>query len=113
MEIYGRNSQYTQVDIHGKTPKGNCCVPGGPQCLKTKFDLTKVLEKVSQRQTDVQFAISSDAGRYLCDFIYYTSLNADHAPVLFVHVPELGSPYTVHQLATALKNIVEVLLNEL
>ena len=113
MEKFGRNSQYIMEDIHGKTPEQYHCVASGPDCLETKFDLTTVLEKVAKCQTDVQFAISSDAGRYLCDYIYYTSLHANCAPVVFVHVPELGAPYTVHQLATALKNIIEVLLNEL
>ena len=113
MEMYGKNYGYSIGDIYNKVPDGKICVSGGPSCIETKFDLQKVLEKVSARQTDVQFAVSTDAGRYLCDFIYYTSLHAECAPVLFVHVPELGDPYTVHQLASALKNIIEVLLDEI
>lgn len=99
------------ADIYGEAPEGFKCVSGGPDCLQTKFDLPKILEKVSERQADVKFGISSDAGRYLCDFIYYTSLYVNSAPVLFVHVPELGKPYTVQQLAQALKTIIEVLID--
>ena len=100
-------------DIHGKRPKGQCCVPGGPECLQTKFNLHKIVDKVSRRQGDVEFVVSSDAGRYLCDFIYYTSLHVNSTPVLFVHVTELEKPYSVHQLAKALKNIIEVVLEEM
>ena len=113
LEKFSRNSQYSMRDIHGKTPDGQCCVLGGPECLQTTFDLPRVLEKVSRRQSDVEFVLSSDAGRYLCDFIYYTSLHTGCTPVLFVHVTEMEKPYTVHQLATALKNVIEVLLDEI
>lgn len=101
------------ADIYGESPDGFTCIAGGPECLQTTFDLDKVLEKVSGKQADVQFDVSSDAGRYLCDFIYYTSLHVNSTPVLFVHVPELGKPYTVHQIANALKTIIEVLLDEI
>ena len=113
MEKCGKNYGYSIGDIYDKVPDGKLCVSGGPRCLETTFDLHKILKKVSANQTDVQFAVSTDAGRYLCDFIYYTSLHAECAPVLFVHVPDLGEPYTVHQLASALKNIIEVLLDEI
>ena len=113
MEKCGSNLPYVNVDIYGKVPEGYKCVANGPEHIQTTFDLQKVVEKVSQLQSDVRFDVSEDAGRYLCDFIYYTSLHTNCAPVLFVHVPELGKPYTVNQLAHALKNIIEVLLSEL
>ena len=113
MEKRGSNHPYLMSDIHGGLPHAGKCVSDGPDYIDTTFDLDKVLEKVSERQTDVQFKQSDDAGGYLCDFIYYTSLHAQCAPVLFVHVPELGKPYTVRQLASALKNIIEVLLDEI
>ena len=68
------------------------CVSGGPHCIETTFDLKKVLEKVSARQTDVQFAVSTDAGRYLCDFVYYTSLHADCAPCALRSCARPGRP---------------------
>lgn len=112
LEKCGRNSGYSQNDIYGKKPDGEACVPGGPEYLQTTFDIPKVLQKVFRRQQDVKLATSSDAGRYLCDFIYYTSLYVNTAPVLFVHVTSLEEQYTVQQLARTLKNIIEVLLEE-
>lgn len=45
---------------------------------------------------------SSDAGRYLCDFIYYTSLveywrkdSKAMAPVMFLHVPGNSGDYDI------------------
>lgn len=113
MERIARNRPYLMADVHGRAPSGFKCVQGGPECIQTRFSLERVCEKVSRKQTDVDFGVSSDAGRYLCDFIYYTSLHVSSAPVLFVHVPELNKPYTAEQLGLALKAIVEALLEEM
>ena len=113
MEKFGRNKGYVMADIHGRAPEAYMCVQGGPDAIKTCFNVEGICEQVSKRQTDVTFETSSDAGRYLCDFIYYTSLHLNQTPVLFVHVPELGKPYSAQQLGTALKSIVESLLAEL
>lgn len=113
LERYGKNLLYTERDINGKQPEGQCGVVGGPDRLETTFDIPRVLEQLNIRQPDMQFRPSSDAGRFLCDFIYYTSLHLNSAPVLFVHVCTLNNPYSVEQLALALKNIIEILLAEL
>ena len=51
--------------------------------------------------------------RYLCEFIYHTSLKADIAPALFVHVPCLDLPYTKEELADALKHIILAALRQI
>ena len=89
------------------------CVPNGPEAIQTRFNVERICEQVSKQQVDVTFEVSRDAGRYLCDFIYYTSLHLNMSPVVFVHVPELNKPYSADQLAVALKKIVEVLLEEM
>ena len=113
LEKSGRNSVYSEPDINGKSPEQGCCVLGGQEYLETAFDVLKVLGNVSQKQLDVQFGMSNDAGHFMCDYIYYTSLHVNTAPVLFVHVCEVDKPYSVQQLAVALKNIVEALLQEI
>ena len=85
---------------------------GGPDCIKTNFDLGRICSKDGETGTGVDIATSEDAGRYLCDFLYYTSLHQGGAPVLFVHVPPLNEPYTLKQLAAACKCIVEILIEE-
>ena len=113
LEKCGKNFPYFMEDVDGKAPHGFKCVADGPQSIETCFNVEKICEKVSQKQNDVEFGVSSDAGRYLCDFIYYTSLSINSAPVLFIHIPELDKPYTSHQLASALKTIIETLLQEM
>ena len=113
IEKCGRNTGYCQGDIFGRTPETKTCVPDGAEVLETSFDVQALSEKVSSSNPDIRVEISSDAGRYLCDFIYYTSLHVSQAPVLFVHVPELNKPYSVQQLASALKSIIETLLENL
>lgn len=113
LEKYGRNTGYRGPDIYGRAPRTKMCVPGGQECIPTRFNVEGICETLSRRQCDVIFETSHDAGRYLCDFIYYTSLHHGKCPVVFVHVPELNNPYTAEQLGTALKHLIEVLLGEL
>lgn len=113
IEKYGKNHGYRGPDIHGCAPSAKMCVPGGPDVIPSKFNIETVCESVCKKHSDIVCQMSTDAGRYLCDFIYYTSLYLDKAPTVFVHVPAIDSPYSVEQLARALKEIVETLLQEL
>ena len=113
IEKFGKNFGYRGPDIFGCIPSTRMCVPGGPAQIPSKFNVEGLCEKICKRHSDVVCKMSTDAGRYLCDYIYYTSLYLDKAPTVFVHVPSLNSPYTVEQLAKALKTIVETLLEEL
>ncbi len=113
IERCGKNVGYRNPDICGAIPSTQCCVVGGPDIISSKFDIDKVCGKLNKKQNSVTVQISDDAGRYLCDYIYYTSLHADKSPVVFVHVPELGKPYTASQLGNALKILIEILLEEL
>lgn len=55
--------------------------------------------------------------RYLCEFIYYMSMNERLKPefssssVLFVHVPMLDKPYSKENLAKTLKLIALEILS--
>ena len=113
LERCGRNSGYRCQDIHKQCPTANQCVLNGPEEIKTQFDLENVCKLLSSYNKTVEFGISEDAGRYLCDFIYYKSLSMEFCPVLFVHVPSLDNPYSSKELGQALKDLVEVLLMEL
>lgn len=113
LERCGKNIGYRNPDVCGAVPSSKCCVAGGPDVISTKFDIDKVCRKLNEKQDSVTVQVSEDAGRYLCDFIYYTSLHADKSPVVFVHVPELGKPYTADELGYALKILIEMLLEEL
>ena len=114
LERVARNQAYIIADVCKRVPSGFTCVPGGREAIFTGLNLDKVCQKVSERQINVKIGVSEDAGRYLCDFIYYTSLHTSRqAPVLFVHVPDLNKPYTAQQLGLALKVILETLLDDM
>ncbi|KAB5580869.1 putative pyroglutamyl peptidase type I [Coniochaeta sp. 2T2.1] len=73
-----------------------------PTELETDFDLEDVLsrwKKHSPRGLDLR--ISEDAGRYLCDFIYMSSLThlykaGEERKVLFLHVPSDSSERAIN-----------------
>jgi len=64
--------------------------------------------------------LSTDPGRYVCDFILYSSLaearvqaaaragEGDKPPakVLFMHVPPAGQPHSLQQMTEAIKKVV-------
>ena len=56
---------------------------------------------------------SADAGRYLCDFVYFKSLHSSKGRALFVHVPDLDRPYSKEQLASSLVTILKLLLKQI
>lgn len=49
--------------------------------------------------------------RFLCEFIYFTSLRISPWTV-FVHVPPIGEPYSIGQLASTVSKIVQQLLEQ-
>ncbi len=112
LERCGKNVGYFGGDIFNRRPPLGKCVEDGPEVIETQFDLHKVCESLSTLNKEIDFRVSDDAGRYLCDFIYYRSLHLSACPVLFVHVPPLDTPYSAAQLGRALRDIVEVLLAE-
>lgn len=114
LERRGRNTPYIHPDINGNSPSTYRCMETGPDAIATRFNLERVCQNLSESSGNgVQFEISEDAGRYLCDFIYYKSLHLNKCPVVFVHVPALDQPYSREQLGQAIKDVVEVLLAEM
>lgn len=55
---------------------------------------------------------STDAGRYLCDFVFYCSLAAAEksdtksTPVLFLHCPPTGHPHSTEEVTDAITKVV-------
>lgn len=73
-------------DEGGNQPIGECVIGEEPfgEVRETGFDV----EGIAQRMQSEGFSVdvSDDAGRFLCNYCYYTSL-AMHEEALFVHVP--------------------------
>ncbi|XP_018425317.1 PREDICTED: pyroglutamyl-peptidase 1 isoform X1 [Nanorana parkeri] len=113
LEKCGHNKGYLGLDVRQFCPDTECCVDGGPECLHSVIDIDTVCKKATEAELDVQFTVSTDAGRYLCDFTYYTSLYKSQGKSVFIHVPPLGKPYTASQLGRALQIIINTILDML
>lgn len=105
VEKMARKTGYFHCDINGQIPMCNICCKDGPEMLCTSVDLSKVIDDVSSSCSCVKTEVSEDAGLYLCEFTYYTSLNINKNTI-FVHVPPIDQPYSASEMAKALANVI-------
>ncbi|XP_028672516.1 pyroglutamyl-peptidase 1 [Erpetoichthys calabaricus] len=111
LEKCGHNEGYKGLDNCGFCPDGHCCVDGGPHCIDSVIDMDSVCKRMAASGLGVAVSVSKDAGRYLCDFTYYTSLYLSHGRSAFIHVPPLGKPYSGEELGRALQAILQEMLD--
>ncbi|MEQ2231867.1 Pyroglutamyl-peptidase 1 [Ilyodon furcidens] len=110
LEKCGRNHGYKVLDNSSFCPDSQCCIVGGPDCINSVIDMDSVCKRVTASGLGVVVSVSKDAGRYLCDFTYYSSLYLSHGRSAFVHVPPLGKPYSGEELGRALQAIIREML---
>jgi pyrrolidone-carboxylate peptidase len=58
--------------------------------------------------------VSNDAGRYLCEFIYFRSMEESvksGIPVLFCHVPFEGQPFSMKEMTEVILRLVGVMVD--
>ncbi|KAJ8925932.1 hypothetical protein NQ315_009784 [Exocentrus adspersus] len=103
---------YDQCDCSGveHPTKEACC--DGDDCITTGLEVDEICKTLNTCK-QIKSCASNNAGRYLCEFIYYTSLNIDRNKTLFVHVPPLDAPYTAKQLAEGLLEIIKCALRQI
>ncbi|KAL8771895.1 MAG: hypothetical protein Q9209_002833 [Squamulea sp. 1 TL-2023] len=97
METCAHRDRYIGKDEAGESMEGDTLWRDeykAPEILQPGFDAEDVWRRWRADLEGVDVRPSSDAGRYLCDFIYYTSLveywrkdPKGMAPVMFLHVP--------------------------
>ncbi|XP_055796711.1 pyroglutamyl-peptidase 1-like [Salvelinus fontinalis] len=106
LEKCGRNHGYKGLDNSRFCPHSHCCIEGGPDYIDSVIDMELVCKRVTTSGLGVAVSVSKDAGRYLCDFTYYTSLYLSHGRSAFVHVPPIAKPYSGEDLGRALQAII-------
>nr|XP_020471671.1 pyroglutamyl-peptidase 1-like [Monopterus albus] len=111
LEQCGHNRGYKRLDNCSFCPASQCCMENGPDCINSVLDMDAVCKRVSDSDIGVAVSVSKDAGRYLCEYTYYTSLYLSHGRSAFVHVPPLGKPFSSQDLGRALQAIVQEMLN--
>lgn len=114
LEQVANNGGYCALDNQGALPSQGLCSGSCPQqkLLRTDFDLETLCQKLKAANCQVPVQVSSDAGRFMCEFIYYTSLNISPSTV-FVHVPPVDRPFSVEQLASTVGTIIVNLLEQM
>ncbi|KAK1600204.1 uncharacterized protein LY79DRAFT_10778 [Colletotrichum navitas] len=110
VERRGHRDGYTFPDVDGhrledderRREEGDDWVwHGMPPEIETGLDLADVLERWKAHSPEgSDLRISEDAGHYLCDFIYFSSLAhlwraREHRRVTFLHVPSDASKASV------------------
>jgi pyroglutamyl-peptidase len=89
--------------------------PSKFDCSKTCFNVERVCDRLNKLHKEgkipIGFKCSQDAGLYVCEYIYQTSLRrCDRA--VFIHVPDTGK-FSLEDIRLALKFTIELLLDEL
>uniref|UniRef100_A0A3Q2VMC4 Pyroglutamyl-peptidase I n=1 Tax=Haplochromis burtoni TaxID=8153 RepID=A0A3Q2VMC4_HAPBU len=110
-----QNTIYTgQLHLTGQIRGSNCytpcCVENGPDCIKSILDMDTICKRVNDAGIGITVSTSEDAGRYLCDYTYYTSLHLGKGRAAFVHVPPLAKPYSGKDLGRALQAVIQEML---
>ena len=110
------------VDVTGKKPKGSAIRPSRAAALRGRAPFTQLVN--AARAAGVKAQRSEDAGRYVCNYVYWRAIEAAQKPggpkrVVFVHVPELrsgkvpGGLVGLHLLMRAAQRIAAAVINGL
>ncbi|XP_010219580.1 PREDICTED: pyroglutamyl-peptidase 1-like protein isoform X2 [Tinamus guttatus] len=110
LEQCGRNKGYRERDACGFHPEGGCCVPDGPEKIESAINMKTLWKNTSVEGIEIIF--SRDAGRYICDYTYYTSLYYGQGRAAFIHVPPLSTWVTADFLGKALRRIILEMLKQ-
>ncbi|XP_076848319.1 pyroglutamyl-peptidase 1-like protein isoform X2 [Brachyhypopomus gauderio] len=111
LEQTAKNHGYRDRDVCGFCPAGNSCIEGGAKQLDSIISMRSLTKHLKGQGMDVIY--SRDAGRYLCDFVYYCSLYYGLNRAVLIHVPASGCLAHPDRLVPQLQAIVLVLLQQL
>jgi pyrrolidone-carboxylate peptidase len=137
-EVYAHRDGYTKnKDLDGKTlpaDDGARHFPDCPIMMTTSLDFGDVLSRWKSKigslpKSSVAYGAdcrpSEDAGRYLCDFIYYNSLawfgrrngrldggKITDRPVLFLHVPAESDPTMIEKGTQVALALIEAMVED-
>ena len=90
VERFGRNYQDTGlVDFDGIRPPASLIDPQGPDVRQTGYPVERLVDILRRRGVPVD--LSDDAGGYVCNYLYYRSLQwgaeETGTDAVFIHIP--------------------------
>ncbi|XP_019359565.1 PREDICTED: pyroglutamyl-peptidase 1-like protein isoform X1 [Gavialis gangeticus] len=110
LEQCGKNKGYKEKDVCGYCPQDGCCLLDGPERIDSTIDMKTLWKTVAVEGIDILF--SRDAGGYICDYTYYTSLYYGNRRAAFIHVPPLSKSVTADFLGRVLQIIILEMLKQ-
>lgn len=112
LETCAHSTGYSRHDID------DCCGPvhGECVCLQTTLDIDKIISECC-KNVELNIVKSVNAGRYLCEYIYYTSMQETlkegiKRKVLFVHVPPLTEMITLDKEQVVLEKVIQCCIEQ-
>lgn len=93
------------TDVEGNRRRGEAVVEGGPDRLESTLPLDRIAEALTE--AEVSWEWSDDAGRYLCNHLFYSEVHAmseRDVPAGFIHVSDRNA--SVEELAEGFRVLV-------
>ncbi|XP_077296317.1 pyroglutamyl-peptidase 1 [Arctopsyche grandis] len=115
LETIANGQDYRKLDQDGKLPQDcmNASNADGCNEISCKLDVLKICEDFNKTSKGICAHPSKNAGRFLCEYTYFTSLSINPLRTLFVHVPEFNCVYTREETAKGLDKIIRLCLLQL
>jgi len=123
LETLAHRDGYNRKDINGDTMADDTLwndVYKSAEILHSSFDTEDVWRRWKAGLMGEDVRPSDDPGRYLCDFVYYTSLveywrheKEGGRPVMFLHVPEGYGEGEVERGRRVAVGLIEALVGSL
>ncbi|KAI9736820.1 MAG: hypothetical protein M1818_005871 [Claussenomyces sp. TS43310] len=109
------DKQHQRRNDEDKGARDNWVWEGCPEELESDVDLDDVWVRWRSALPDLDLRVSEDAGHYLCDFIYYSSLAhlwkmEDERRVAFLHVPGDSSEAAIEMGREVLIELIRALV---
>ncbi|XP_043482098.1 pyroglutamyl-peptidase 1 [Leptopilina heterotoma] len=104
IECRACNKGYDRPDVNNKLLNDN---ENDEKTLKTTIDVDSLCSYVNNNSSNsgCTACISKEAGRYLCEYIFYNSLNIDSERALFIHVPD----FNIYSTDRTVKGIYDII----
>jgi pyroglutamyl-peptidase len=75
--------------------------------LQTSWPVEATVAFLNRKQVPAR--LSTDAGAYVCNALYYSALQRLEVPVVFLHVPMIGTVWSRDRLVSAVSTLVGAL----
>ncbi|CAG0897859.1 unnamed protein product [Darwinula stevensoni] len=116
LEQCANNVGYQRPDMRKCCPmKGKCRRDVEDTCIVSSLDMhsLSLRANTSVPPPPILVLVSRNAGRYLCEFTYFTSLSVDLSRTAFIHVPTVSPNVSAHDIAVTLKACILAMLESL